>query len=105
MVRIPDIAYANHYAPLRTVTLMRKQLNCRLKSDYYAKFEPFYALLRIITLTLGRGVRPPLPSRMRNEFGCVMMRKNCVKLGFLRKLRKLQRRVNHEFLRNLCIFA
>ena len=47
------------YAPLRTVTLMRKQLNCRLKSDYYAKFEPFYALLRIITLTLGRGGPPP----------------------------------------------
>jgi len=47
------------YAPLRTVTLMRKQLNCRLKSDCYAKFEHVYALLRIITLTLGRGGPPP----------------------------------------------
>ena len=70
MMRIPDSAYANHYAPLRTVTLMRKQLKRRLKSDYYAKFEHFYASLRIVTLTLGRGGpagRPPLPSSMRNE--------------------------------------
>ena len=59
MVRIPDSAYANHYAPLRTVTLMRKQLKCRLKSDYYAKFEHFYASLRIVTLTLAGGGPPP----------------------------------------------
>ena len=67
MVRIPDSAYANHYAPLRTVTLMRKQLKCRLKSDYYAKFEHFYASLRIVTLTLGReGAAPP------SRVACVM---------------------------------
>ena len=47
------------YAPLRTITLMRKQPNCRLRSDCYAKFEHVYALLRIITLTLGRGGPPP----------------------------------------------
>ena len=67
MVRIPDSAYANHYAPLRTVTLMRKQLKCRLKSDYYAKFEHFYASLRIVTLNSQGGGRPPLASSMRNE--------------------------------------
>ena len=46
------------YAPLCTVTLMRKQL---LERDHYAKFEHFCAYLRIITLTLGRGGRTPPP--------------------------------------------
>jgi len=55
------------YAPLRTFTLMRKQLKRRLKSDHYAKFEHFYASLRVVTLTLGRGGHAP-PSRV----GCVM---------------------------------
>ncbi len=67
MVRIPDSAYANHYAPLRTVTLMRKQLKRRSKSDYYAKFEHFYASLRIVTLTLAGGGPPPPSSSMRND--------------------------------------
>jgi len=94
------------YAPLRTFTLMRKQLKRRLKSDYYAKFEHFYASLRIVTLTLGRGGHaPPSGVGCVMNLACVMLRKNCVKMGFLRKLRKLRKRVNHEFLRNLCIFA
>ena len=97
MVRIPDSAYANvthHYAPLRSC------VNSCWKATITQNLSTFalnYASLRSHS---GGGVGPPLPSRMRNEFGCVMLRKNCVKMGFLRKLRKLQKRVNHEFLRN-----
>jgi len=100
-----DSAYAamqiitHHYAPLRSCV---KSCWKATITQNLSTFALNYASLRSHS---GGGVGPPLPSRMRNEFGCVKVRKNCVNNGFLRKLRKLRKRVNLEFLRNLCIFA
>ena len=89
----------HHYAPLRSCVNSCWKVTI---TQNLSTFALNYASLRSHS---GGGVGPPLPSRMRNEFGCVKVRKNCVNNGFLRKLRKLRKRVNLEFLRNLCIFA